>query len=141
MNKKGVESFPFFLFLSVLIAAFVLSISFYLLQNLSDAKAQTEIGDSYNSLKSAMTTLRDTGAQGSFTRIAFKVPAAYSVTFNTGNSTIHIKGTNLDLDNQPGFNLTYLRFDNKLNSGNYELVVYYGTHTQANDQPYALYFE
>ena len=142
LNKKGVESFPFFLFLTLLIASFVLTIGFYQVETFSKFSSQQEIADSYNALKNAMENLRDAAAEDSFTRIKFKVPPGYKVTFNVEDDIIKVEGPEgLSLENNPGFDITYLTFDKELKPGTYELVVYYGGHTNENDQPYAIYFK
>lgn len=141
MNKKAVESFPFFLFLSVLVASFVLTIGFYQVRTFSEFSSQNEITNSYSTLKNAMENLQGTSDHGSFTKIVFKVPSGYTVTFSEENDTITISGGNQELKNNPSFNITHLTFNDSLSEGSHELVVYYGVHTENNDKPYAIYFE
>ena len=135
-SKKGVESFPFFLFLSLLIVAVVLSIGFYQIRAFSEFSAKRDITDSYNNIVSAMENLRSTADYGSFTRIRLKIGAGYNITISE-DDTIFIKGPDMNLNNSPGFNILGItdRYKNLQNEytfekGEYELVVYYGDCTE-----------
>jgi len=144
-SKKGIESFPFFLFLTLMIVAFVLMLSFYELGVFTSFSNDRNMNDNYQNLVNAMETLSSTSDYGSFTRINFEIPSSYSITFSNETDTIKIAGK-INLNNTPGFNLlgmTDYKGDIKskltLKPGNYELVVYYGNIT-SDKEPYEIFF-
>ncbi len=147
LSKKGVEAFPFFLFLTLLIAAFVIVIGFYQVQTFSEFSSKKELTDSYNTMINTMENLRATADQGSFTRVKLKIPAGYNITISAENDTIFIEGPNLELNNTPGFDI--IAITDKLNvlhkdkftleKGEYELVIYYGNISQETE-PLEIFF-
>jgi hypothetical protein len=144
MNKKGVESFPFFLILTVLVGAFILIIGFYQVQTLGEFSAKKNAADSYSRLTNAMEDLKSTSDQGSFTRVSVKMPSGYSIIFaNNGidNDTITLKTKEEAITNTVEFDITATTFNGTLEDGNYEIVVYYGALTNESYQSYAIYFK
>lgn len=144
MNKKGIESFPFFLFLTVLIAAFILVLGSYLVQNATELFSKKEAADSYEKLMNAAEDLKATADTGSFTRVQIKIPPGYALEFaNNGekNDTISLKHGEEIVTNTATFDITNLTFENVLESGTYEIVVYYGALRNETYQPYAMYFK
>ena len=145
-NKKGVESFPFFLFLTVLIAAFVIAIGFYQIQTFSDFTAKKELTESYQSIIKAMEDLRSTTDQGSFTRINLKIPLNSEITISTNNTiTIHFDNQTIKNDLSNEFNITNiyifdLEDEVELKAGDYEIVIYHGKYAPGNEEAYTIYF-
>lgn len=146
LSKKGVESFPFFLFLTLLVAAFVITVGFYQVHTFSEFSSKKELTDSYNNLISSMESLRTTADQGSFTRVKLTIPKNYNLTISAEDNTIRILGPNLDLNNTPGFNLLgitnkYSVIENNLTlkKGEYEIIVYYGAHNNETE-PFEIFF-
>jgi hypothetical protein len=147
-SKKGVESFPFFLFLTLTIAAFVLMLGFYQLGVFTGFSNDRTLTDNYQNLINAMDTLRSTSDYGSFTRIKFEIPSNYNITFSNETNTIKIAGK-INLNNTLDFTLLCITNATKkcadksitLNPGKYELVVYYGNVTPDKDkEPYEIFF-
>jgi hypothetical protein len=146
LSKKGVESFPFFLFLTLLVAAFVITVGFYQVRTFSEFSSKKELTDSYNDMINSMENLRATADQGSFTRVRLTIPKDYNLTISADEDTITILGPNLDLNNTPGFNI--LNTTNKysfieniltLKKGEYDIVIYYGA--QSNEtEPFEIFF-
>ena len=150
-SKKGIESFPFFLFLTVFIAAFVLTIGFHQINLFSNFSSQRELTNSYKEMRNSMENLRATTDQGSFTRVNLNIPSNHNITFSTKEDTIRIHGPNFDLNNTPGFNITNIIDENgnsqnnlTLKDGIYEITLYYGNgEFNGNGQPkgrYQIYF-
>jgi hypothetical protein len=144
-SKKGIESFPFFLFLTLFIAAFVISVSFYQIQTLSSFSSQKSLSDTYTGLINTMETLRATSDKGSFTSVKLDVPAGYTLNISAANDTITIKNGK-ELVNSIGFNILNITDRNGdlmqnlvLDSGKYEIVVYYGETTNQTE-PYEIFF-
>lgn len=145
-SKKGVESFPFFLFLTLLIAAFVVTIGFYQVRIFSDFSSKREITSSYNDLTSAMENLRSTADYGSFTRVTLKIGNGYTMTISE-NDTILVNGPDFSLNNTPGFDIIgvtdkykNLKAEYAFERGEYEVIVYYGNYSQENKEPLQIYF-
>ena len=145
LSKKGAESFPFFLFLTLLVAAFVIVIGFYQINSFSKFSAKKDLTDTYNDLTNAMETLRSTTDQGSFTRVVLKIPAKHNMTISADN-TIRIIGPNLDLNNTPGFNIigitdkqSEVHDEYTFEKGAYEIVVYYGN-VSLQKEPLEIFF-
>lgn len=145
-SKKGIESFPFFLFLTLFIAAFVITVSFYQIQTLSSFTSQKDLSDTYNGLINTMETLRSTSDEGSFTSVSLDIPAGYTLEFLAGNDTISIKNGQ-DLENKIDFHILNLTDKTgkivrnlNLTSGKYEIVVYYGEQTNQTE-PYEIFFK
>jgi len=136
-SKKGVESFPFFLFLTLLIAAFVIVIGFYQIQVFSTFSNQKQLSDDYNQMMNAMETLRSTADIGSYKRVNMRIPAGGKLVIYT-NDTIIINTGTQQIENKVGFDILYTTV-NELTAGNYELVVYYGNYT-GEPERYAIYF-
>jgi len=143
-SKKGVESFPFFLFLSLMIAAFVLIMGFYQLNVFTGFSNDRAFTDNYKNLINAMETLRSTSDYGSFTRINFEVPGSYNLTFSAESDTIIIAGKK-NLNNSLEFDLLgmtdrtadrtgVVKSELTLKPGKYELVVYYGNITSEKEK-------
>ena len=86
-SKKGVESFPFFLFLVLFITAFVITISFYQIEMFSSFTNQKTMSDDYRRLINTMETLRATSDKGSFRSIQLEIPTGYNLTFSAKNDT------------------------------------------------------
>ena len=150
-SKKGIESFPFFLFLTIFIAAFVITIGFYQIQTFSEFSSQRELTNSYKEMRSSMENLRTTADQGSFARVTLTVPANHNITFSSKDDTIRIQGPNLNLNNVPDFNITNIKNEwgdsqeeLMLKDGVYEITLYYGNgEINENGQPkdaYQIYF-
>lgn len=146
ISKKGIESFPFFLFLTLLVAAFVITVGFYQVHTFSEFSSKKELTDSYNNLISSMENLRATADQGSFTRVKLTIPANYNLTILTDDNTIRILGPSLDLNNTPGFNILnttnkYGHIENNitLKKGEYEIVAYYGM-CNNETEPFEIFF-
>lgn len=149
-NKKGVESFPFFLFLTLLIASIVLVVSFYQINTLKSFSDDRTLTDNYQNLINTMETLRATSDQGSFTKIKFEVPNNYNITFSVENDTISIGGKK-DLTNSFEDKFDIVNMTDKygkpveegekltLNHGKYELVIYYGKST-SDPEPFEIFF-
>jgi len=137
-NKKGVESFPFFLFLTVLIAAVVLTISFYQLQTFSEFSSKKEMADGYNELVNTMENLRATSDPGSFKKVNLKIPGNYNIEINSTNDTITIKGEGDEIVNELDFDIIYTTVP-KLEPGSYNIEVFYGNFT-GTPEPYTIYF-
>ncbi len=147
MSKKGVESFPFFLFLSLLIAAFVLTIGFYQVDAFSEFSHRREFTNSYTNMINTIKNMRATSDEGSFTRVHLKVPQGYNITFLSGDDRALIHGPNLNLNNSLGFNIVNLtdKYGNfkenlTLKSGEYQIVIYYGNPTGENE-PLEIFFK
>lgn len=145
VSKKGVESFPFFLFLTLMIVSFVLVLGFYQLNVFTGFSDDRTLTDNYQNLINSMETLRATSDYSSFTRIKFEVPAHYNLTFSAENDTITIAGKK-NLVNSLEFNLLNMtngtgsmESELTLRPGNYEIVVYYGNFT-SNTEPYEIFF-
>ena len=146
LSKKGVESFPFFLFLTLLVAAFVITVGFYQVRMFSEFSSKKKLTDNYNNLINAMKNLRATADQGSFTRVKLTVPPNYNLTISVDNDTVRILGPNLDLNNAPGFdiqNLTnrygIIKSNLTLKKGEYTIVVYYGE-SNHETEPFEIFF-
>jgi hypothetical protein len=137
LAKKGIESFPFFLFLTILIAAVVLTISFYQIQAFSEFSSKKELSEGYNDMLQAMQNLRATSDYGSFTRIVMKVPSGYSLQIFT-NDTVIIEGPGQTIVNELEFDIVHTTID-KLEPGTYEIEVFYGNLT-GTPEPYTIYF-
>jgi hypothetical protein len=147
MSKKGVESFPFFLFLSLLVAAFVIVIGFSQLHILDDVSGKKKLTDSYNTLISQMENLRTSSDEGSFTHIRITIPKGVNLSFNATDDTIKIVGDGLNLTNHPHFNIIAItdkygqpKKSLTLQKGEYILVIYYGNQTK-KPEPYELFFK
>ena len=146
MSKKGVESFPFFLFLTLLIAAFVITIGFYQIQTFSEFSSKKDLTNSYNNMINTMENMRSTSDEGSFTRIELKIPSNYNITISSINDTIELKGPNLNLNNTLEFDILNLtdKYGNlkqklTLKEGVYQIVIYYGNSTQET-KPFEIFF-
>lgn len=148
-SKKGIESFPFLLFLTIFIAAFVITIGFYQIQNFSEFSSHNEFVNSYKEMESTMKNLRTTTDQGSFSRVNFKVPSEHNVTFSSENNTITISGTRFNLNNSLEFDILKIIDRDKneepiltLEEGNYELILHYGAQNDNGNppEPYQIYF-
>lgn len=137
-NKKGVEAFPFFLFLTILVAAVVLTLGFYQIQSFSEFSSKKEIADSYKSLIDSMEKLRLTADKGSFTRVSLKVPSGYKIFIWPENNTIIIEDGGNKIVNNLDFDILYSTVPNPLEAGTYNIEVYYGNVT--NPEPYTIYF-
>jgi hypothetical protein len=144
-SKKGIESFPFFLFLTLFIAAFVITVSFYQIQALSSFSSQKSLSDTYTGLINTMETLRATSDKGSFTSVKLEVPSGYTLNISAADNTITIKNGK-ELVNRIGFNILNITDKNGdlmqnlvLDSGKYEIVVYYGETTNQTE-PYEIFF-
>lgn len=146
MNRKGVESFPFFLFLTILIAVVILTISFYQLQLFSDFSGKKQMADGYQQIVSAMNNLRSTADKGSFTRVNLKIPNNGNITISPTANTMTIVISGQTIVNTPDVNLTNVTDGAKnivssltLSNGDYEVVVYYGEPT-SQVEPYEIFF-
>ncbi|MCD6547524.1 MAG: hypothetical protein J7K22_03160 [Nanoarchaeota archaeon] len=147
MNKKGVESFPFFLFLSLLIAAFVITIGFNQLKSINEFSEKKDILEGYKNMINSMNNLRATSDFGSFTRVKLKIPEGYKISIFPQNNTIEITTPSKTLTNNVEFNIIAVTDGNKaihydsytFNPGEYEIVIYYGNITQAKE--YEIFFE
>jgi hypothetical protein len=92
-----------------------------------------------------METLRATSDKGSFTSVKLDVPAGYTLNISAANDTITIKNGK-ELVNSIGFNILNITDRNGdlmqnlvLDSGKYEIVVYYGETTNQTE-PYEIFF-
>jgi len=146
MSKKGVESFPFFLFLTLLIAAFVITIGFYQIQTFSEFSSKRDLTNSYNNMINTMKNMRLTSDEGTFTRIELKIPSNYNITLSAINDTIELKGPNLNLNNSLELDILNLtdKYRNPkekltLKEGTYQIVIYYGNTTQET-KPFEIFF-
>ncbi|MCD6575887.1 MAG: hypothetical protein J7K73_01870 [Nanoarchaeota archaeon] len=133
MSKKGVESFPFFLFLSLLVAAIVITIGFYQVSAFSEFSSKREIMQSYERIINTMKNLRETTDIGSFARVHITIPKRYKLTFYAENDTISISGPGINLSNQPDIDIINvtdafgeIKANYTLQPGDYNLVIYYG---------------
>lgn len=134
------ESFPFFLFLSLIIASFVIAVSFDQIKAFSAFTAQKELIDSYNKITQTIKILKENSDVGSFKKIKIKIPQGYKLDFDVNNDEITIIGEK-NITNKLNVNLTDITFDNPLNSGTYELVIYYGELNKNTERPFAIYFK
>ncbi len=148
-SKKGVESFPFLLFLTIFIAAFVITIGFYQIRNFSEFSNHNEFVNSYKEMESTMKNLRTTTDYGSFSRVNFKVPQGHNVTFSSENNTIAVSGSKFNLNNSIEFDILNItdRYKSEvttltLEEGNYDLILHYGVHNDNGNspEPYQIYF-
>lgn len=146
LSKKGVESFPFFLFLTLLIAASVIAIGFYQINVFSEFSSKRKLTNNYNNLISSMENLRATSDQGSFTKTQLYVPKNYNLTISSNDNTIKIFGPGIELNNSPKFNILnitdkygYIKSNITLQEGEYTLVVYYGAQNNETE-PFEVFF-
>jgi hypothetical protein len=145
-SKKGIESFPFFLFLMLFIAAFVITISFYQIQIFSSFSSHKDLSDTYTRMINAMETLQSTSDKGSFTSVVLDVPSGYNITISAANNTITINGGGTELINAVKFDIINVTNSKGevtdklyLESGNYQIVVYYGEPGNKTE-PYEIFF-
>jgi len=134
------ESFPFFLFLTALIGIIILALGFNQLSMFITWSNQNDFVDDYAKLSDTIKILKDNSYEGSFKKISIKVPKGTTLEFDTKEDAIIINGQKR-IVNKLNVDLLKTTFNDKLESGSYNLVIYYGEPDSHNYERFALYFK
>lgn len=133
MNKKGLESIPFVLLISVLIIMFVIVLFAEQLVIFSSFKEKNDFYNNINTMVDTMKSLRSTSDFGSFQLVELNIPSGYFLVVsnkeiniyknNKQEKKVSFVGEGIKITGIKGFeNTTKL----KLNKGNHKIQLYYG---------------
>ena len=124
MYMKGVEGFPFYIFLMILVSALFIGIAFQQLKSYEEMKRMYKAKESYLTILDTVEELKFE-ANGSFRIVKVEIPMGYYIIFN---------GTKLTLDGPINttndLNVTLrTNFGGVLRQGKYELIIYRGAYS------------
>ena len=128
--KKGIESFPFRIYLLILIVIIILPILLYQISTFIDLSSKKQVFDQINTMINKMNELRATSDEGGFSRTFLKIPQNSSLLIDNITNKITLKY------GSETYNFTTnLKFINSLyfKTGEYEIVLYYGNKTNGDN--------
>ncbi|MCW1296319.1 MAG: hypothetical protein OH319_01420 [Candidatus Parvarchaeota archaeon] len=128
--KRGIESFPFRIYLLILITLLILPILVYQISEFFNLNSKRQIIDDIQVMMNRMNELRATSDQGGFSRVILRVPINSSLIIDNLTNEIRLNYNNEIYVFTPNVQFKNYLF---LGTGRYEIVIYYSNTTMNGD--------
>lgn len=121
MNKKGVESLPFYFLISIFLVSVFSVLMFSLINSFLSSRDVINFYNDVNEIKNTVEWLKSSSDVNSFSSFAINIPKSHELVFQNSNIVVTNSSDSFSL-------ITFVNFNEKisLSPGEYNLVFYFG---------------